>query len=355
MPDFHNKRDAIVIGASLGGMEALKKLFATLPPDLPAALFVVWHLPPESLNLLPEILQRVTDFPVVSPEDGDPIVTGRAYIARPDQHLVIEAKQNVEEDDGAIVRLMRSPKENRFRPSVDVLFRSAAVALGSRVIGVILTGALDDGASGLYAIKQCGGLAIVQDPLDAECPNMPISAMRAVQVDHTAPIADMGKLLAQLVHDPAREGVRTMDKQHAPDERMRAEVRIALEDNSLEKGVTKFGEFSPYTCPECHGMLVQMQEGNITRFRCHTGHAYTLDALLSDVTKSAEDALWNALRTIQETEMIIGHIAEQLRSTGQARAAEALAHRLSHATYQAHLLRQAITQNEVLSPEKLES
>src|SRR5690606_29823122 len=182
----------IVIGASLGGMDALKKLFSQLPPDFQAAILVVWHMSAEAPDLLPDILQRATSFPVVRAADGGVLQLGRAIIARPNHHLALQKNKNGGE---STIRLTHGPKENRFRPSIDVLFRSAALAYGSRVIGVILTGALDDGAAGMYAIKQRGGLAVVQDPLDAECPNMPINAMRAVTVDHVAPLSQMGEVL----------------------------------------------------------------------------------------------------------------------------------------------------------------
>jgi two-component system chemotaxis response regulator CheB len=336
----------IVIGASMGGMEALKVLFSGLSPELNAALLVVWHMSPESPALLPDILQRVTSLPVASAQDGAPLQPGRASIACPDQHLVLE--QN-ETERSEVIRLTHGPRENRFRPSIDVLFRSAAVACGSRVIGVVLTGALDDGASGLYAIKQCGGTAIVQDPLDAEYPNMPINAMRAVRVDYTAPIAQMSELLSRLVQAPranrtSGDGSQSVSEQS---QKFQTEVRVAMEDKGLESGITALGEISPYTCPECHGCLLQIEEEGMLRFRCHTGHAYTLDALLSELTQSVENALWNALRALQEIEMMTRHLEKHINETGQEAAAEAFRRKLLHVTHQADLVRQATFQNRV--------
>jgi two-component system chemotaxis response regulator CheB len=341
LPTSTHQHDVIVIGASLGGMEALKKLFAQLPHDLPAAVLVVWHMSPEALNLLPDILRRVTDFPVVSAEDCETIMPGRAYIAPPDFHLVVEA----DETDSKSTRLTRGPKENRFRPSIDVLFRSAALAFGPRVIGVILTGMLDDGASGLYAIKERGGLAVVQDPVDAEAPNMPINAMRAVKVDHVSPIAGMGELLVQLINQPVKEGEDAVgENESSPN--LQTEIRIALEDNSLERGALGLGEPTSYTCPECHGALSQITEGNIIRFRCHTGHAFTLDSLLAEVTESSEAALWNAIRVLQENEMITGHLAKQLSEGGDDEAAQACLQKMVRAMRQANLVRQATAQDD---------
>jgi two-component system chemotaxis response regulator CheB len=234
-----------------------------------------------------------------------------------------------------------------------VLFRSAAVAFGPRVIGVILTGLLDDGASGLYAIKERGGLVVVQDPIDAEAPNMPINAMRAVQVDHVAPIAEMGELLTNLVNQSVQEGDGVVAKEKTSPN-LQTEVRIALEDKGLEKGVTELGEPSTYTCPECHGILLQIKEGNITRFRCHTGHAYSVDSLLAELTETCEAALWNALRAVQETEMLTGHLAKHLAENGDEAAAQACVQKMVRAMRQANLVRQATMQNETLSVEKIE-
>lgn len=332
-----SKCDLIVIGASLGGMEALKELFADLPQNLAASVLVVWHVPPQTYNLLPDILNRVTQLDVVAAQDCVAIQSGRAYIAPSDFHLVIE----VDEDDEARIRLTRSPKENNFRPSIDVLFRSAAVAMGGRVIGVVLTGLLDDGASGLYAIKNCGGLAVVQDPIDAQAPNMPINAIRAVKIDYVVPIAQMGKLLTKLVNQPVQEGEMSVDRQSAfPN--LQAEVRIALQDNNLPQDSIQLGTVSPYTCPECHGSLIQIMEGNITRFRCHTGHAFTLDALLSAITQSCEATLWNAVRVLQEAEMLIEHLSKHLSELGDDEAALAYLQRKVQVVQQANLVRQAL-------------
>jgi two-component system chemotaxis response regulator CheB len=333
----------IVIGASLGGVEALKTLFSGLPQNLSAALFVVWHTAPESPNLLPSILQRATPLPVASAEDGATIQAGRAYIARPDFHLAVSAAST---PGAGIVRLTRGPKENRFRPAIDVLFRSAAVAFDSRVIGVVLTGALDDGASGLYAIKERGGVAVVQDPLDAECPNMPINAMRATDVDHVAPIAQMSELLVRLANEPLQEQSQEQEGGGTTvPENLKTEVRIALEDGGLENGAMELGNPSTFTCPECHGVLLQIKEGNLTRFRCHTGHAFTLDALLAELTKSSEETLWSALRSIQETELVLDHMAKHFDEAGEQAAAQVCLEKVQETKRRGDMVRQVILQN----------
>jgi len=336
-----SKRDVIVIGASLGGMEALKVLFSCLPQDLAASILVVWHMPAQAENLLPNILNRVTPLKVTVAKDGEAIKPGCAYIAQPNFHLVVVPDENSE----ASLRLTHGPKENNFRPSIDVLFRSAALAMGERVIGVVLTGLLDDGASGLYAIKQCGGLAIVQNPIDAQAPNMPINAMRAVEVDHVVPIAEMGALLTQLVNNSVQGGGAPVPRKNTSDH-LQTEVRVALEEDDLKQDIIELGDFSPYTCPECHGSLVQIMEGNTTRFRCHTGHAFTLDTLLSAITEKCEATLWSAVRVLQESELLTEHLSNHFRELGDHEISQIYLQKKAHIMHQAKLVRQAILKDE---------
>lgn len=337
------KRDIIVIGASAGGMEALKTLLAPLPADLPAAVFIVWHMASEHPSLLPDILERVCALPVAPARDGENIEIGRVYVATPNHHLITEPDEN---GGPGCIRVTRGPKENMFRPSIDVLFRSAARAFGSRVIGVVLTGMLDDGASGLYGIKERGGLAIVQDPLDALYPNMPINAMKAAGADYVVPAAEMGNLLSCLAQEPrvepgAEGGDVVVSKQ------MDCEVRIALQDTGLEIGVLELGEPSIFTCPDCHGTLLQLKDGPLTRFRCHVGHAFSLNTLLAGVTKSVEDTLWNALRVVEESELLLRHMAQHFRNAGYPEAGEALLQKEQEAKKRADLIRQAVMRHEI--------
>lgn len=335
------KREIIVIGASAGGLEALKKLVAQLPSNFPAAVFIVWHISPEYPSMLPQILNRACPLSVAHAIDTEAIQPGRIYVAPPDHHLLVESGH---------VRVTHGPKENRFRPSVDVLFRSAARAYGSQVIGVVLTGALDDGAAGLYAVKERGGKAVVQDPFEALYPSMPIQAMKAVAVDHCISIKEMGSLLVSLTNEAFQEeGVNPVSEQ------MDIEVSVAREDNAFERGVMKLGQFSPYTCPECHGVLLQLKEGKRIRFRCHTGHAFSLNSLLVEVSKSIEDTLWNTLRAIEESEMLMSHMAEHLHEANDGNMVELFLHKAEQAKRQADLIRQALMSQETLSEEKLRS
>ncbi len=333
------KRDIIVIGASAGGLTAFETLVSQLPSNIPAAIFIVWHISPDYPSILPEILARASLLPVAHAIEREPLKPGRIYVAPPDHHLLVEP---------GYVRLSRGPRENRFRPAIDVLFRSAARYYGSRVIGVVLSGSLDDGAAGLYAIKEQGGIAVVQDPSDALHSSMPRAAMKAVAVDHCVPIIEMGALLAHLVDKaiPVEEVNSVSDK-------MDIEVGVAREDNGLEMGIIKLGDFSPYTCPECHGVLMQLKEGNLIRFRCHTGHAYSLNTLLTEVTQSIEETLWDGIRTIEASEMLMIHTAKHLREMNEHEAADLLLQKAEDAKRRANLVRQAVMSNEILSQDNV--
>jgi len=283
--------NTVVVGASAGGVEALRVLIAGLPADFPAAVLVVLHIPAHTPSQLHSILGRAGSLPVTSAEDGEAIVAGHVYVAPADRHLLVE-------DDH--LRLTRGPKENRVRPAIDVLFRSAAYSLGPRVVGIVLSGMLDDGTAGLWAIKDQGGIALVQSPEDALHPSMPESALLHVAVDHTLPVAAMPALLTKIVHDT------TGAIPHAESAEKRGiEIRIALKGNGLQEGIMQLGPISANTCPECHGVLVRMQEGSIVRYRCHTGHAYSLQTLLADVNEKIDTTLWNALRVIEERILLL--------------------------------------------------
>jgi two-component system chemotaxis response regulator CheB len=236
--------DIIVIGASAGGVQALSKLVAALPAGLPAAVFIVLHIPTDAPSLLPAILARDSQLAVAHAVDGEEIRRGRVYVAPPDQHLLIEDSH---------VKLVHGPKENLHRPSIDALFRSAARSAGPRVIGVVLTGARADGTVGMRAIKQRRGVTIVQDPLEAPFPSMPMSVMQEIKVDHSVPLGEIPALLHQLSHETAEEEGRYP----MPDE-IEIEARIAeqeMEGDELIASVEKLGRISKLTCPDCHGAL----------------------------------------------------------------------------------------------------
>jgi two-component system chemotaxis response regulator CheB len=335
-------RDIVVVGASVGGIDALRTIVGGLPPDFPAAVFVVLHTAPEAPGVLADILDRAGALPAAYAEDGERIQPGRIYVAPADRHLVVEPNR---------VRLTRGPKENRFRPAVDPLFRSAAQVYGPRTVGVVLTGYLDDGTAGLWAVKRLGGTAVVQDPHDALAPSMPASAMRQVQVDHCMSVAEIAPLLVRLTGAPLGE-----EGGYEVPEKVEIEVRIAKEDVALDAGVLKLGEPSNYACPECHGVLLELKEEKRIRFRCHTGHAYSVESLLAEISEGVEDSLWNAIRSVEESALLLRHMAEHLGEGENGHTAEKFLARAQQAQRRADLVRQAVmTQEQLIVADVIET
>lgn len=278
--------EIIVVGASAGGVDALPRLIASLPADLPASVFVVLHIPVVGPNLLAEIIGRQAALAVSNGVDGEEILTGHVYLAPPDYHLQLEIGR---------VRLNRGPRENRHRPAIDALFRSAAEAYGPRVTGVVLTGHLDDGTAGLNSVKTHGGVTIVQDPNDAMARGMPESALRNVRVDHCVPLAEIGPLLVGLAT------AQTIPKRKRA---VKVEKRILL-PREMKK---KFGAPSAFICPECNGPLWETKVGAALQFRCHVGHAYSPESLLADNADALERALWSAVRTFDEQAALLHRV-----------------------------------------------
>jgi two-component system chemotaxis response regulator CheB len=322
-------KDIVVIGASTGGIEALRTLAGELPKDYQGSILVVNHTGPSSPNLLDRILTRAGPLPAVNARNWDEIKPGHIYIAPADYHLLLERS--------GYVRISRGPKENRFRPAIDPLFRSAAVAYGPRVVGVVLTGFLDDGTAGLWAVKQAGGTAIVQHPEDAVAPSMPMNALKHVEVDYCVPLEKIAPLLVQLSNTAVLpKGVKPMPKH------IEAEVKIAREDNAISSGVMEWGDPSVFACPECHGVLMELKEGNNLRFRCHTGHAYSLETLLAGFNEQTEETLWNNVRSLEETVLLLRRMAAHLRSHHHGEAAEAVERKAEQAHKQSELVRAII-------------
>jgi two-component system, chemotaxis family, protein-glutamate methylesterase/glutaminase len=320
-------KDIIVIGASAGGIEALRVLVGALPAELPASIFVVMHIAPESPALLADILNSAGTLPATSATDGERIRPGTIYVAPPDRHLLVEPNR---------VRVTRGPRENRFRPAIDPLFRSAAQTYGPRVVGVILTGYLDDGTAGLWTVKQLGGTAVVQDPADALVPFMPLNAVTHVKVDYCLPLEEIAPLLRGLTTGTAEdEGAFQVPKE------VEIEVNIAKEQKALDAGVLQLGEPSNYACPECHGVLLQIKEGTLFRFRCHTGHAYSIGSLLTEITEKMDDALWNSIRAFEEGELFMRHMAQHLDQGENSQSTESILKRADETKRRAELMRQA--------------
>lgn len=329
------KRDIVVIGASMGGIDALKVLVGALPSDFDASVFITIHVAPQSLGILPEILERAGPLPASNASDWERFEPGHIYVAPPDYHLLLER--------GGYARTTKGPKENRFRPAVDTLFRSAAAAFGPRVIGVILTGWLDDGTAGLHAVKECGGTAVVQDPRDARAASMPRSAIAHVNVDYTVPLVDIAPLLVRLTREP----VPVLEGGDPVPDKIKTEIRIALEDDAVESGILKWGEPSLFACPECHGTLLQMQESGNLRFRCHTGHAYSIESLLAAMGEKTEEALWNALRAVEENVYLMRRIVEHRAAHVEDATTNTLRERVQNMRERASLVRKAVLLRDV--------
>jgi two-component system, chemotaxis family, protein-glutamate methylesterase/glutaminase len=289
--------DIVVLGASAGGVDALMRVVSGLGKDFPAALFAVLHVG-RTQSLLPEILARATDLPVAHAVDGEAIRPGRLRVAPPDRHLVLERGR---------IRLTQGPEENGSRPAIDPLFRSAARAFGPRVIGVILTGALDDGVTGLVHIKQAGGRVVVQSPRTAAVPSMPLAALDAVVPDVIASLDDISGVLDRLVRTdagllaPAQEGT----------------VSETEESRDQEVGVR-----SALTCPSCHGALWEVDRHGVLQFRCRVGHAYSTQSMIDEQAAAVDRALWAGLRALEERGALNDRLATGADARGHARAAK---------------------------------
>ncbi|WP_223641791.1 chemotaxis protein CheB [Corallococcus sp. EGB] len=324
------RHDIIVIGASMGGVEALRQLVGQLPGDLAASILLVLHIPARPRSYLPEILSRSGPLPAHHPRDGEPLEPGRIYVAPNDRHLLVEPGR---------VQVLNGPRENGHRPAVDPLFRSAASTYGPRVVGVVLTGALDCGTSGLMAVKKQGGLAVVQDPRDALCPDMPRSALELVAVDHCVPLAEMGALLTRLVEAPVAPRSRKRSG------RLETEVKaVGVDIPSMEDPPSplEYAKPSAYGCPDCGGVLFELEEGGLLRFRCRTGHAYTAEALSGSQQDHLDGALWAALRALEERASLSRRMAAQARRRNHARSAVRFEERARTAEAQVKLLRQVV-------------
>ena len=337
-----SKRNIIVIGASAGGFEAIKKVVAGLPRDLDAALFIVWHMSADTIGILPNVLNKLGTLPATNARDLEEIKMGHIYVAPPDRHLLLEPDH---------VRVTKGPKENRFRPAVDPLFRSAAYHFGSRVIGVVLSGALDDGTSGLWTIKQRRGICIVQDPVEAEMPAMPLNALKEVHVDYTLSVAEIGPLIAELSSKQAKEFKYQNLEENKKTE---MELQIALQSDHPVP-LLDMAKLSPFSCPECNGVLATMRDGNRIRYRCHTGHAFSADSLLAAISEKTEETLWNVVREMQETVMLLNHIGDHFAENNHPHEAALYFQKAKEALQHSEHVRAVLVKHEQASMDKIES
>ena len=335
----------IVIGASAGGYQVLKDLVSQFPADLPVPVFIVLHIPAYEPSMLPEILSKAGPLPARHPQDGEVIQAGTIYVAPPDHHMFI---------DNGRVAVKRGPKENGFRPSIDALFRSAAYSYGPGVIGVVLSGALNDGTSGLWSIKRLGGIAVVQDPYEAKFPSMPRSALEYIEADYKVRSREIAPLLTRLAREPSGQEKEMGNEMDEDISRMAKEVQIAAGVNLPEKTILDLGELSPLTCPECQGTLIRIQEGETFRFRCHTGHGYSADALMENLMENVGELEWKATRGLQEASMLLEHIGHHMQEQGERDRARIFLRKARELNQRASQFQRIAVEHETLSSENIE-
>jgi two-component system chemotaxis response regulator CheB len=298
----------VVIGTSAGGADALQRLFKRLPADFPAAVLVVMHIG-SHYSILPKILERHSRMPVRHAVDGEPVRPGVVLVAPPDHHLLLE--------DG-MTRLSKGAKENFSRPAVDPLFRSTALYYQQNAIGVVLTGLLDDGTIGLQAIKTYGGLALVQDPEDADEPSMPRSALQHVDIDACLPLEALADRLCALVAASPPEQTMPSPFSKAVETQARFDLRQKTDIAELEKIAVPSG----FSCPECQGSLWEIKDTHPVHYRCHTGHSYTTQGLLNMQGVTIEEAVWTAIRALHEKQMLLRRLARNANRAAPKSAAE---------------------------------
>ena len=329
-------RDLVVIGASAGGIEALQRLVAGLPASLKAAVLVVLHTSNRTESLLPNIMGRAGRLPASHPVDRTRIQKGHIYIAPPDYHMLVE---------GNTLRVLQGPRENLHRPAIDPLFRSAAVSAGRRVIAVVLTGLLDDGTSGLMVVKAHGGVPIVQDPATAMFDAMPKNALEQVPDASVLPLEQIPAELVRLIAEELPDGP---ERPSAADSLEVKETRLLeWEMPQLENG-ERPGRPSSFACPDCGGVLWELEENGFLRFRCRVGHAFTARHLSAEQRHAIETALWSALRALEESAALYHRLAERANKNGQPQSAERFQERADNTETNAKTLRQFLVEvNEV--------
>lgn len=306
-------RDIIAVGASAGGVDALVQLVRGLPTGFPASVFIVCHFPPGVRSVLPDILSRAGALLATHAIDEEAFFPGHVYVAPPDRHLILEP--------GGVMRLTNGARENNHRPAIDPLFRSAARHYGTRAVGVILTGSLSDGSAGLLAVRAAGGVAVIQDPRDAIVATMPQHANDIAGADYVVPLAEMPRVLVELVRPivTTESGAEaTTPEPSDPVERSTREVKQTMAAQARDE---RRGQVSTYTCPECGGSLWQLDEPQVVQFRCHVGHMYNADTLLAEQTDALEAALWTAVRTFREKTVLTQQLATRERAKGNLESA----------------------------------
>jgi two-component system chemotaxis response regulator CheB len=296
----------VVIGTSAGGIRALEELVMQLKPEMDAAFFIVLHLSRKGVgDVLFQRLQEHSVLPCQVAKDNEPIRRGRIYLAPPDSHLLL--------DKGKVV-LSKGAPENRWRPSINNLFRSAAANYNSRVIGIVLTGLLDDGTAGMSTIQRSGGITIVQNPNEADYPDMPLSVLENMDVDYVKSLSKMGELLSEIIAD-----TEPLPVEVPPD--VAQEAIIDKKISTKVDDLTQF-EKSDFNCPDCGGGLYITQTDHPAHFRCHVGHSFTERELLIRMAEIMEDTFWTALRMMEERRSLLLHLAKRDKERGYGSIAD---------------------------------
>jgi two-component system chemotaxis response regulator CheB len=320
-------RDILAIGTSAGGFAALRFLARKLPGDFPASILVTIHLSSQFRSRLDEILTDGGALPAGFARDDEMLQRGRIYLAPPERHLIV---------NGERLRLGVGPRENNARPAIDPMLRSAAACCGGRTVGVILTGNLADGAAGLQALKRCGGITVVQDPRDAAFPDMPTAAMSRSQPDHVVKLADMPAVLEDLVRQPPSQTMKV------PDE-IQYEVDVAASGRTSVAHMDRIGRRSVLACPDCHGVMWEVEDDDLLRYRCHVGHAYTAELMSLALDANLRRALASALRAVEERVMLAQRLKTRADTSGRGRLAAAWDRELCEFESEATVLRDALT------------
>jgi two-component system chemotaxis response regulator CheB len=332
-------RDIVAIGTSAGGVQALLFIAKYLPADFPASILVTMHLSSDFRSSFDQILTRAGQLKAQFASESDALEKGHIYIAPADRHLLVE---------GDRIILGRGPRENNVRPAIDPMLRSMALCCGGRAIGVVLTGTLGDGASGLRAITQCGGIAVVQDPRDAAFAEMPLAALNRSMPQHVVSLKDLPGLLECLVQQPAAEALPVPAS-------VKFEVDVAKSGRSSMNDMDRLGRRSVLTCPECNGVMWEIDEGDLIRYRCHVGHAYSAETMDIGLEDNIRRALGTALRALEERAALTEKLRLQASGFGHNRVTEHWAREKEEAEEEADLIRAAIRRADEIALEKAES
>ncbi len=318
-------RNILAIGTSAGGFQALRSLARSFPVDFPASVLVTIHLPSHFRSELDRILSADGPLPAVFAEDGMALRSGRIYLAPSGCHMLL---------DGGL-SLGVGPRENNARPAIDPMLRSVAACCGSRAVGAVLTGTLGDGASGLWALKRCGGITVVQDPRDAAYSEMPAAALSLASPEHVVKMADLPSLLATCVRQPPGEPVAVPD-------RVKLEVEIARSGRAGMSDLDGLGRRSVLTCPDCNGLMWEIDEGDLVRYRCHVGHTYTAELMASALDEGLRHALASGLRALEERASLARKLAHEARDKGRRRTAESWTHKAAETDREAEVIRDSM-------------